>query len=62
MFYRLRLCLLAVFSLVFGIAIPLVTQTAQVSGLVSDTAKAVIPGASVEIVNQQRQNFPSIHA
>ena len=60
MFCRLRLCLLAVFPFVFGVATPLVAQTAQVSGLVSDPAKAVIPSASVEIVNQQTQE--TLHA
>jgi hypothetical protein len=60
MFCRLRLCFPVVFSLLFGCAIPLVGQTAQVSGLVSDPAKAVIPGASVEIVNQQTQEI--LHA
>src|SRR6187200_3001155 len=38
-------------SALFFVAIPLLAQTAQVSGRVSDTTGAVVPGANITITN-----------
>ena len=56
---RLRLkalSLILLFALLCGLAgVSAWAQSAQIAGTVSDTSKAVIPNASIEIVNTETQ-------